>query len=78
VTLASFVIEPALGGVTLIWMLAPAPFAIVPSEQVTVPDACEQLPCVGVAEVNVTPPGSVSVTATPVALDGPELPTASV
>ena len=35
------------------------------------PLACEQLPCEGVAELNVTPAGSVSVSVMPVALDGP-------
>ena len=35
----------------------------------------EQVPCEGVAESNVTPAGSVSVTDTPVALDGPALAT---
>ena len=35
----------------------------VPSAQVTVPADCEQVPCEGVAELNVTPAGSVSVTA---------------
>ncbi len=77
-TLALFVIEPALCGVTLIWTLALAPFATVPNEQVTVPDACEHEPWDGVAELNVTPPGSVSLRVTPVALEGPELPTPSV
>ena len=37
------------------------------------PADCEQVPCVGVAESNVTPAGSVSVTVTPVAPEGPEL-----
>ena len=44
----------------------------------TVPDACEQLPCDGVADSYVTPLGSVSVTVTPVALEGPALLTPSV
>ena len=55
-----------------------APFAIVPSEHVTVPLDCEHVPCEGVAELKVTPAGSVSVTVTPVALDGPALATPSV
>src|SRR5262245_41878850 len=44
-----------------------APAASVPRLQVTVPDACVQVPCDGVADTNVTPAGSVSVTVTPVA-----------
>ena len=65
----------AAGGrdVTLISTLALAPFATVPSEHVTVPLACEQVPCDGVADLYVTPLGSVSVTVTPVALEGPAL-----
>ena len=43
----------------------------------TVPEASEQLPWDGVA-VNVTPPGNVSVTVTPAALEGPALPMLSV
>jgi hypothetical protein len=71
VTLASFVIEPWLCGVTLIDTLALAALVIVPRAHVTVPDACEQLPCDDVAELNVTPAGSVSVSWTEVADDGP-------
>ena len=70
-TLAWFVIVPVACGVTLIWTLALAPFAIVPSGHCDVPAACEQLPCEGVAETNVTPPGSVSLSDTPVAPEGP-------
>ena len=50
-TLAWFVIDPVDGGVTLIWTLALAPLAIVPSAHVTVPDVFEQLPCDGEARV---------------------------
>src|ERR671934_238317 len=49
------------------------PLAIVPSAHPTVPVDCEQVPCDGVAESNVTPAGRVSFTCTPVALDGPAL-----
>ena len=73
VTFAWFVIEPWAWGVTLIETLALPAFARVPSEQVTVPPDCEQLPCEGVAELYVTPAGSVSVTVTPAALEGPVL-----
>ena len=55
------VIDPVDCGVTLIWTLALAPFAMVPSGQVTVPADCEQVPCEGVAESKVTPAGSVSL-----------------
>ena len=78
VTLAVFVIVPVDCGVTLIETLALAVFASVPIEQVTVPLACEQLPCEGVAETKVTPAGSVSVSVMPVALDGPALLTPTV
>ena len=74
-TLAWLVIEPSDCGVTLIETLALPAFAIVPSAQVTVPLACEQVPWEGVAELKVTPAGSVSVTLTPLALDGPALAT---
>ncbi len=69
--LAWFVIDPVVVGVTLIWTLALAPFAIVPSGQVTVPADCEHVPCEGVADVNVTPAGSVSLRETLGAADGP-------
>ena len=54
------------------------PFVSVPSAHVTVPDACEQLPCDGVAEPYATVLGRLSVSCTPVALRGPELATVSV
>ena len=41
----------------------------------TVPPDSEHVPCDGVAESNVTPAGSVSMTDTPVAPDGPALAT---
>jgi hypothetical protein len=72
-TVAWFVIEPPEDGVTLISTLGVAPFETVPSEHVTVPADCEQLPWDGVAELNVTPDGSVSVTVTPAAPEGPAL-----
>ena len=52
-----------------------APFATVPSWQETVTPDCEHVPCEGVAESKVTPGGSVSVSSTPIALDGPALAT---
>ena len=68
---AWLVIDPVDCGVTWIWTLALAPFPIVPSGHVTVPADCEQVPCEGVAETNVTPAGSVSLTDTDGALEGP-------
>jgi hypothetical protein len=72
------VIEVPEVGRTTICTVAFAPLAIVPSEHVTVPDACEQLPCDGVVDSYVTLPGSVSLTETLVAGEGPELLTVSV
>ncbi len=77
-TLAWLVMLPSLCGRTLIATLALPPLATVPSAQVTVPDACEQLPCEGVAESKVTPAGRVSVTVTPGAPWGPAFETPSV
>jgi hypothetical protein len=71
VTLAWLVTVPWLCGRTWIWTLALPPFVTVPSAHVTVPLASEQLPCEGVAESNVTPPGRSSVTVTPGASCGP-------
>ena len=50
-TLAWFVIVPPAAGVTLISTLGVAPLATEPRLQVTVPLACEQVPCEGVAEL---------------------------
>ena len=72
------VIEPSLCGRTLTSTDAFWPFVIVPSGHVTVPLDCEQAPCEGVAETKVTPAGRVSVTWTPVAVDGPPLAAVSV
>src|SRR2546423_1574316 len=47
------------------------PFAMSPSEQVRTPAATAQLPTEGVAETRVVPAGSVSVTKTLDAVDGP-------
>ena len=66
-TVAWLTIVPGAVGVTWIVTVALAPLASEPRLQVTVPNACEQLPCDAVAEPNVTPAGSVSVTTTPVA-----------
>src|SRR6185436_4800541 len=77
VTLAWLATEPGFCGLTLISTVALWPFVTVPREQVTVPLACEQVPCEGVAESNVTPEGRVSVTCTPVAVCGPVSTTSS-
>ena len=58
--------------------VAEAPFASVPTEQVTVPFFCEQLPCVELAEVNDSPDGRGSLTVTPVAWAGPPFVTLTV
>jgi hypothetical protein len=47
--------------------------AIVPSAQSTVPAVSLQLPWVGVAESKTTPAGSVSISCTAAALEGPAL-----
>ena len=77
-TVAVLLIVPVDCGRPLIVIDAPAPSATVPSWHVTVPLACEQLPCEGVAESKVIPAGRVSVTCTSVASRGPALPTVSV
>jgi hypothetical protein len=77
VTLAWLVMGPCACGRTLIDAVALPPLLIVPSAQVTVPDDSVQVPCEAVAESNVTPLGSVSVSVTPVAPEGPALLTAS-
>ena len=73
ITLAVLVSVPSACGVTLIETLALPVLIRLPSEHETVPADCEQLPWVGVAEVNVTPGGSVSVRVMPVAVEGPAL-----
>src|SRR5438270_277811 len=71
-TVAVFVIGPAVAGVvTLMVIVALAPEARLPTEQVTVPEALVQVPWLEVAETKVTPAGRVSVTVTPVAADVP-------
>ena len=77
-TLAELVIEPAAVGVSEIVTVAEAALARVPRLHVTVPPACEQEPWLGVAEMKITPAGSVSVRITPVAVEGPPLVTVTV
>src|SRR5437879_1271437 len=71
VTLAVLLSVPASVGVTTIVTVAVAAFARFRRVQVTVPLVCAQFPWVAVAEPNVTFGGSVSVTVTPVAAEGP-------
>src|SRR5262249_991265 len=75
-TVAEFEIGPVVdGAVTAIVALAFAPLARLPILQVTVPELLTQP---ALPEAKVTPVGSVSVTATPVASLGPALCTDSV
>jgi hypothetical protein len=70
-TSAWLVIVPAAEGRTLISTEASAAAAIVPSAHVTMLADSEQVPCEGVAESKVTPAGSVSISSTVVASEGP-------
>jgi hypothetical protein len=70
VTLAVLLNVPPAVGVTTIVTVALAALARVPRLHVTVAVPL-QLPCDGVVDTQVTPPGSVSVTETPVAELGP-------
>src|SRR3989442_1667601 len=71
-TVAVLVMVPAVAGAGgLMGIVALAPEARLPTEQVTVPDALVQVPWLALAETKVTPAGSGSVTVTPVAGDGP-------
>ncbi len=63
ITVAELLIVPALSIRTVMLIVALAPFASVPSEQTTLVVPL-QLPWLGVADTNVVPPGSVSVTTT--------------
>src|SRR6266446_3912693 len=77
VTLPVLVIEPSPVAVTARETEAVAPFARVPRVQVIVVVPV-QVPWLGVAETNMRPAGSTSVTVTPVELDGPLLVTVIV
>src|SRR5260370_747525 len=71
-TVAVLVMVPAVAGaVALMVIVTVAPTARLPTVQVTVPDACVQVPWVDDADTKVTPAGRVSVTPTPVAGLGP-------
>src|SRR3989442_1610311 len=71
-TVAVLVMVPAVAGaVALMVIVALAPEARLPTEQVTVPEALVQVPWLEDAETKLTPLGRVSLTVTPVAGDGP-------
>src|SRR5216683_1540043 len=76
VTVAVFVIDPRAVAVAVRETEAVAPFAKVPRLHATIVGLGTQVPWLGVAETNVRPAGSTSVTVTPVELDGPLLVTA--
>jgi hypothetical protein len=78
VTVDVFATAPGRMGVTTMVTVAVAPFASAPSVQVTVPSSWLQLPCVGVAEPNVTPAGSTSISVAAAAASGPPFPTVIV
>src|SRR5262244_3904465 len=63
---------------TTIVTVALLPALIVPKLQLTVVDPVHAAPWLGVAETSVTPAGSGSLKATPVALFGPLFVTAAV
>jgi len=77
ITLAVLVMLPATVGVTTMVTVALLPLASDPRVQVTVLVPL-QAPWLADAETNVTPAGSVSVTVTPEAEDGPLLLTVRV
>jgi hypothetical protein len=81
-TVAVSLMEAAAEPVTVTTMVTVtlAPLLIVPRLQVTMPAACEQVPVGaldGVADTNVTPAGSVSVSVA-AAAEGPALETVTV
>ncbi len=77
-TVAVFVSGPGVfGAVTATTIVAEAPLAIAPREQVT-ELVKEQDPCVGVADTNVAPGGRISVTVTAAAEMGPAFATAKL
>jgi hypothetical protein len=76
VTLAVFDNVPGACGVTVMLIIALPPFPTDPRLQVTVAVPL-QVPCDGIAETKLTPPGRVSVTVTLVAGEWPLLATTS-
>ena len=69
---------PGACGSTTIVIVTNAPLSSEPRLHVTVPELWPQLPWSVVADWNVTPDGSRSVTTTPPALSGPKFSTFSV
>jgi hypothetical protein len=76
-TVAVFVIVPGAVATTTMVIVALPPFPRMPTLHVTVAVPLHE-PCVEVADANDVPPGSVSVTVTPVAPLGPLLVTVIV
>src|SRR3989304_984023 len=74
-TAAVLVIGPSVLGVTTIVQVATTPLANAPMLQATTPPASEHP---AEAELNVAPPGRVSVITAPVASDGPAFVTTTV
>src|SRR5438477_3384041 len=72
-TVATLVISPTAEGFTTIVTCAPAPTASDPRAQLTVPLPSPQAPWLGVAEITVTPFGSMSVRVIEGAGEGPLL-----
>ena len=72
-TVAVLLIVPAVVGVTTMVTPTVAALATLPRLHVTVPPAWLQFPCAEDAETKVTPAGNVSLTVTPLAVDGPAL-----
>jgi hypothetical protein len=73
VTVAVLLSGPAAVGVTTIVTVAVLLFAIDANVQVTVEVPVQFPPALGVADLNVTPAGSGSLTLTPAAASGPLL-----
>jgi len=72
-TLAVLVMTAGAPATVTIVIVAVPPFAIVPSRQVTIPPASEQVPALVMKEGSETSDGNGSVTITLVADDGPLL-----
>src|SRR4051812_14829857 len=72
-TVALFVTVPALSAIALMVTVADALTASEPTAQVTLRLTTVHVPRVDVADETDRPAGSVSVTTTPVAADGPAL-----
>ena len=78
VAVAVSVISPSIVVARMTATVTDAPLTITPTGHETTPAAWEQLPWLGTAETKVIAPGSVSVTTTPAASEGPRLETVSM